>query len=695
VPEQPRPAPEPAPSLPVESVALARVAAVIEPPVIHPVPPPRHGMVAVAAIGVVSALAVILGFVRYNHSHKRPQPPPVASIYKVTFHSSPPGATIRVSGKTCGSSTCEVRLAPGSYEAQAELSGYQPLQAPFTVAAGQTAPDIELTLVPAPPILTLTTDLTEGTVALDGTPVSQIQSGELEIANIPPGKHTVSVQSATFKAALPMEMNSGAMPKLIGPMQTSNLKGFVVARSGNEALVYSSLKGATAIVDGKPAGVVSSTGLEVRGLSPGPHTIMLEGPGSQLQNIAFEAGPSSGIFASLITDRNQGVLRILADDGVDVYLNGQKYRKTTKNGRLLVYGAPKVYAVRVEKAGFVSPADQIVDLKKGEEIKLEFKLLPARASLNVHNAPQGTEVWLDGIHIGNVRPDGSLAASDIEPGKHVVSLKHERTKPIQTELAFLSGKTVDLEGKLEAALGVLKIEVSPPGVNARLRLRREGETVDREITETTLNLQEGAYIIFGSAARHQDGSTTVYVTPNRTSSATLTLKRVEGKQPAAAEKAGSFGLQDWEKVNGWTREGGQLIHRGGEFVLAPVKFGPGVVAFSAILVKGKRIEWVLDFHDAKNYALFQIDDKNFNRMDVLGGKKSDPAKIPHGIDRKGYVTINIVFNSNSVSHSILRDQRWQLLDKWQRPGLTRPGSFGFHIPGKDELAISKFHFTPD
>ena len=89
-------------------------------------------------------------------------------------------------------------------------------------------------------------------------------------------------------------------------------------------------------------------------------------------------------------------------------------------------------------------------------------------------------------------------SSDVAPGKHVVSLKNELYKPVQSEQVFAAGKTVEMEGKLEGLLGVLKIDVTPPGKIAHLRLRRESSTQDREITDTTLNLPEGVYVLTGS-----------------------------------------------------------------------------------------------------------------------------------------------------------------------------------------------------
>src|SRR5207253_2770570 len=138
---------------------------------------------------------------------------------------------------------------------------------------------------------------------------------------------------------------------------------------------------------------------------------------------------------------------------------------------------------------------------------------------------------------------------------------------------FVSGKSVELEPKMESVMGAVKIELSPAGIGAKLRFRREGDAHDREITETMLTLPEGAYTITGSAPRYLDSTTTVRVTADRTVTAALLLK--ENKPVVKAEKRPGFVLGDWAKAGGWKQDGPRLVRRGGDFVVAPVNFPPG------------------------------------------------------------------------------------------------------------------------
>jgi hypothetical protein len=418
------------------------------------------------------------------------------------------------------------------------------------------------------------------------------------------------------------------------------------------------------------------------------------------RKVAFESSATSGIVASLLTERNVGSLRIVTgDDDVAVYLNGQKYKRATTRGRLLVFLTPKQYAVRIEKPGLWA-ADQTVDVRRGEEAQLTFKLMPAKATLEIHGAPPGTEVWLDGAQIGSAK-DGAFSSANVEPGKHPLALKKNGFKPIQADYLFEPGKTITVEGALVSAAGSLKIEVSPAGIEGlQLRLMREGETQERAVSETDLSLPEGTYRVTASAPQYQDAVATVHVAVGRGATAALAMKRAEKTPAAAAKTHGAFGMEEWAKASAstpslspWTHEGKLWVKRGGEFVVAPLNPAAGTYIFTAILMKGKHLEWVVNYRDDKNYDLFQLDDKYLVRTPVANGKKGDSTKIPHSIKTKDYVSVMIAVTPGAVGHSFLVQQKWQEVDKWEMPGGGLQGKFGFHVPGKDQLGVSDFRFS--
>lgn len=664
-----------------------------KPPAPVPAPgvrkPATRTVVALAA-GAAAVLLVIGGGIGIVQLRRQAKSPPAAATYRMRFQSNPAGAAIVVNRQPCGTSTCEVQLPPGVYEAEATLPGYPPATARFTLRAGDGPGTVTLNLQPPSAPISISTDLNEGSLTVDGAPAGQIQGGEIEIPSISPGAHTISVQSRSARATMEVDIGPGAMPSITVPMRTQSIKAFAVAHYAGSARLYSSAEGLQASLDGRPVGTVGKNALDLPQLAPGQHELVLQERAGLPRKLSFESGARPGITACLLADRNVGALRILTgEDGAEVFINGRKQRRATSRGRLLLYLPPKQYAVRVEKPGLVAP-EQNVEVRRGEEAKLEFKLEPPKAVLVISRAPAGAEVWLDGVRAGSVRAGGDFASPGIVPGRHSILLKKDGFKPFQAERTFEAGNTVEIAGTMQTLTGALKLEISPAGVPVQLRLRREGESQDRVMTGAVWVLPEGTYTVTATAPQYRDFAASVRVVAGGSTPVRVAMKRLP---PAPAPPpAPVFALEQWTKA-GFARKGQLLVRRGGDFVLAPFAPAPGTYVFTAFIFHGKRLEWVLNYRDSRNYTLFQIDDHNFVRSDVVNGRNTGSLKTPHTIDRKGYISINAAVTRESITHSVLVGGKWKLLDKWQRPGgRLVEGKFGFRIPGRDEIGLSDFRF---
>jgi len=154
-----------------------------------------------------------------------------------------------------------------------------------------------------------------------------------------------------------------------------------------------------------------------------------------------------------------------------------------------------------------------------------------------------------------------------------------------------------------------------------------------------------------------------------------------------------FSLDDWLKTPGWNRNGQILERKGGEFVLASPVFSSARIVFSIYALKAKRLEWVAGYRDPQNYYLFEVDDKNFYRSEFMENKRSEPVKVPHGLDLKSYMGFALTISSRGIQSEVARDQRWQVIDNWDIPGGPGRGKFGFHIAGKDEIGLGDFKLT--
>ncbi len=699
IPKAPKPPDAPDAPAPVPS-------AVAPPP--KPVPPPQpkakpqsqpqaqpqKSKAIFAAAGAAAVVVFLAGAAIYFRKTGAPAAPGSATV-KVSIHATPAAAQIRVNGNPCGASTCELDLAPGDYRAEATLADYQPASQNFTITKDQAPPPISLALTPIPPLVTLSTDLSEGSVMVDRAPLAQIQGGDIEIAKLAPGEHTIAVENGAFRTLLKLSIDSDAAPKLDGPIQTQGMNGFVLVHSGKDGKVYSSVPGATAALDGQPLGAIANDGLDIHDLSPAPHQLIIDSPAAHA-TLLFNGGAFANIVASLTTNQNLSVLDIIThEDDVQIFLNNEKFRRTTRRGRIRLYLPPKKYAVRVHKDGFSSPPEQIVDLNKGQTAQLEFNFSAARATLAIHHGLAGSEVRVDGNRIGVVAANGEFSAAYIEPGKHTVSLHHDRYKPLDSDQVFAAGKTVDLDGTMHSLYGTLRIDLNPAAPDARIRLRRQGDSQTIDVKENPLSVAEGNYTILVSAPHFQDATANTHVNAENTTVSVIALRAVEEKAPtkppaAVQPQAPLFQLDDWMKVRGWTRENGGLVHQGGDFVLAPIELSTGNIQFTIRLRRGKRIEWVLGYRDPKNYYLFQIDETNLTRTEVIDGKHSKAFKIAHGLKRDGPNTFGIDLYGKGIGTGVLRAGQWIQLDNFQPDGGPAAGQFGFHIPGRDQIQLDEF-----
>jgi hypothetical protein len=122
----------------------------------------------------------------------------------------------------------------------------------------------------------------------------------------------------------------------------------------------------------------------------------------------------------------------------------------------------------------------------------------------------------------------------------------------------------------------------------------------------------------------------------------------------------------------------------------------GTFVFSAMLRKGKRLQWMLNCLDANNYVLFQMDENNFYRIVVRNGEKGDEVKIPHKSDKKSFRTLQVRVGLNEITHLIRQGDIWVVLERWPQPGSNFTlGRFGFYIPGNDQVALSSFGHDVD
>jgi hypothetical protein len=346
----------------------------------------------------------------------------------------------------------------------------------------------------------------------------------------------------------------------------------------------------------------------------------------------------------------------------------------------------KQYTVEVKKQGYEAVPPQVVQVKRGEETPVVFKLraIVVMSALHMEGQLPGAQVFLDGNPIGTVKSNGSFDRPDVAPGNHLIGIRDEGYKPIERRKDFGPGATVRLspaDFALELIQGRLIVEVSPPTEN--IELRAADEPVGKRIKPRVVtSLPPGTYTV---TARWEGGDErTVQVTILADKDSSVTLSPHPG------------GMENWENPAGWILEDKWFVHHGGDFVLYHRQPSIGRFEFTVQLRKGHHLQWVVDYVNQNNYILFQMDEKSLRREQIVNGKHDKQTKNPNGMGKGHMCTFRIEVQRNNIVHQRYEGSAWVTVDTMTDPnGDFGGGKIGFVIPANEIVALSNFKFTPE
>jgi len=692
--------------------ALAETPESPAPPPVQPPAGPRsrfrwsHPLVIGPIAGLLVALVAILLVVHHNRARIAMEAARNRAAVQVEIATTPTGAFVKVVGQgsansgissTC-TANCKLALAPGAYEFTASLNGYEPATGAVTVRAAQPA-SIGLTLQPQALSVRLLTDLVQGKVVVDDRPPVDLQDGQLVLDKVAAGPHTMKITGPNGDASFSFAIADAQLPAVSGPVNARNMVAILVASFGKQARVVTNAGPWKLAVNGQSQSDTGPAGTDVTSFQPGVNEIVV-GEGNDRRNMSESFGAAPTLTAFLKTDVNAGTLIVSTGvDDVRVFVNNKEYKLRTQHGKLRIQMLGKV-AVRVVKSGFQDEPEQTAEVKKGAEVRLQFDLKPQPqfGSLEIHGAIAGTEVLVDQRSAGTVGPDGLFSVSAIQPGDHTIELRREQRLPKRLQRSFRAGQTVSLAAAdvaLATANGTLRVARIP--ASATITYRRADERESHELRGSQVELPAGTYSVSATAPGFTEASATVQLVAgeNRAVDFTLTHERPAAPVPMANAMA------EFQDAQSWTKDGDSWVHKGGGFV--PFRPAPrGVFTFNVELVKGGSvlragaIRWCLQYVDAKNYLLFEMDRKNFRAWVMKDGQRLERVpKTPHNLGNQKSFTIQIDVTADRLVQKVRGGEGWKALDTFTEPGRDyTQGKFGFLIQGNDEIAISDFQFVP-
>jgi hypothetical protein len=622
-----------------------------EPIVIPPLPPPapmkepaewKSALWTGVAVGIVLSLVLIVVLVNLARKRNVSFSNITATDVAVQIATVPPGASIRVNGDAKCTSDCKLTMAPGPYQITAFLDGYEPAASGVNLVLGRPE-TLNLTLEARPQTVRILSDLSQGKVAFDQQPPADLQDGQYLFEKVAPGAHTVVVTGPNAETSFSFDLAPGKLPVVSGNVSAKNVLAMLVSSfSGRAHLVTSSGPWKLA-VNGEPEEDVGPAGVDVKNFQSGLDELAISQE-KDLRSFKEDFGPGPTLTAFLKTDRNVGTLIVsTGENNARVFLNGKEYPRRTQSGQLRIQTIGTV-EVRIAKAGFENTPAQKAEIKKGGEVRLEFKLQPTPqvATLRIEGATPGADVLIDQRVVGNVADSGSFQNPAVTPGDHVIGLRRDRFAPKQFSRNFTAGQTVTIGGP-EAVLVAERPPAPPPPAPE---------------------------------------------------------PRPEPPAPKPAPRVTA--MEGFESQAGWMpQDNGVWRHRGGGFLTYKLP-SAGVYTFALYLVRGGtlfrggRVRWVTDYIDSRNYVLSELDDSNLTIHDVVNGKSTEHAKVKTNVESKDKAwAIQIEISADTLIQRIQKDQQWMTLDTWTRPEHKfTTGKFGFLVNGSDEIGVSDFKFTP-
>ncbi len=562
--------------------------------------------------------------------------------------------------------------------------------APTQDVVVQPSPVVTPTPAPPPapelPGFKLSSDNPVGKVAFDDQPPVDLQEAQWTVDQIPAGDHTLKFDSAAGGFTLAFTSAAGAPSAIKTPITAKGVLAVVVSSMGDHVHVYASDVSAKLSLDGQPPVDLTAAGVDLPGLAAGAHELNVSHAGENYK-LPIDLAAAPAVTAFVESGQNVGTLLVVTgQDKSRVFLNGKALPQLTERGQLRIANLePKEYAVRVAKDGFQDVPEQKIRIRRGDQGKLVFGLLPVphMASLTIQGGPPGATVLIDQLTAGTVQPDGTLTLSSISPGDHVIELRKDRFRARQIRKHFAAGAPVTLaasETVLEAALIIVKINFSP--ADAQLTLTKTGEPPVKVNSGVPLSLPSGTYTLSARTADNFVRTATLDLTAGQPRNIDLSLA--------------PNGMSKWSDPSAWKQENGAFVRKGGDYTLYGVTPTSGTFVFSAILTKGHRLQWVLNYTDPNNYDLFQIDENNFYRTDIRNGQKTNDVKIPHKSDKKAFRTFEIHVSPTEIVHQIRVGDAWVVLDRWTVPGTNlSAGRFGFYLPSGDQMSLANFNHYAD
>jgi serine/threonine-protein kinase len=694
-----RPTPPPPPQQPL-APAPARGAS---PSAAKTIRPPRTlpKSVRFAIIGGALLIVLLSVFALW----KRTQTDTLATV-QVEIRTTPPGARIMVGGEQKGLSNLTLDMTPGNYQITAELDGYEPVVTPLTVQSGVPT-GVGLILNPWQPSVRVYSDIEITSASLSGRQLNPGAAGEYVLGGLNDGNYDLALTGPQGSARVALLLAGNAMPSVTAPVIADSVDLLLVHLYRDRLVVYCNTPAAQVSVDGGTPIPVPPEGATFPGVAPGTRQVAVsDGKTSRTVPVIVSGGaPVVQAFVLSKADSGRGSLLIATgEDQVSVKINGYTHWLKSRNGTVRIGSLkPGVFKVEVFKDGFESPPPATIEVKPGEEARIELRprAVVRLAAVSIAG-PAGSQLIVDGAAAGVIPPSGSLTL-DLPPGQHTFELRRESRRSAPVAKTLRAGEPLSLSSELaflQPANGSVRFEITPAGAKLTLRRRGEAENQAQPVTQLGMTLAEGAYILTVTAPGHASSVVNFQVAAGSTNTIPVALRALTDQASNRPAAAAQRGVQDFQDIGSWVTDGAWKVRRGGNFVIFGGAPSPGTYEFAFQLRNGKRVQWVTNYKDPRNHVLYRLEGRQLSRVELVNGKRGNASSTDHKLANLDEFDARIVVEQNRIRVELRQGGGWTTVDQFQNPAEDlSAGRFGFLISGNmlgraDEYAVKDFVFRP-
>ena len=270
------------------------------------------------------------------------------------------------------------------------------------------------------------------------------------------------------------------------------------------------LAGASVFLDNKLEGTVPLT---IRRVASGQHNIRIVKPlySPFEQTVTVKDGETTTVKALLSSNSANVTLNV--DGNAEIWVNGERKGLGSWTGTL-EHGT---YQIETRKTSHQTQSEVYTI---SEDIKIELNApVPIYGSLNISVLPDGSEIYINGKHIGET----PMFVQEALVGKTTIKVKKEGYGELIKTVELAEDQTVEIEGSLSKSTNVT-FECN----NSNATIYIDGENKGK--IASTYDLAYGEHAIRLTAPEYHDLEMTINVQSNTTNSFRLSLEAIFGNK---------------------------------------------------------------------------------------------------------------------------------------------------------------------